>query len=111
MNLNLGYNSLTFLEPANNQKEIFYNSEDCFEQLCEYLQETQHLVHLDLSGLSFQKEQIKVLCPILVGIDSLAAIHLSGMGIKRNDENPRDDLMVEVLDYFGISESYDQVPR
>ena len=56
MNLNLGYNSLTFLEPANNQKEIFYNSEDCFEQLCEYLQATQYLVHLDLSGLSFQKE-------------------------------------------------------
>ena len=38
MNLNLGYNSLTFIEPANGRGEIFYNSEDFFEQLCEYLE-------------------------------------------------------------------------
>ena len=59
---------------------------------------------MDLSGLSFEKEQLKILCPILITIDSLAAIHLSGMGIKRNEKNPRDDLMLEILDYFGISD-------
>jgi hypothetical protein len=31
MNLNLSYNSLTFIEPKNNQRENFYNSEDFFE--------------------------------------------------------------------------------
>jgi hypothetical protein len=40
MNLNLGYNSLTFVEPTNTQKEIFYNSEDFFEELTEYLEKT-----------------------------------------------------------------------
>lgn len=68
-------------------------------------------MHIDLSGLSFLKEQLKVLCPILIRIDTLVAIHLSGMGIKRNEENPREDLMLEILDYFGIPESYDQLPR
>ena len=28
------------------------------------------------------------------------------MGIKRNYENPEDDLMMEILDYFGIDENY-----
>jgi len=40
MNLNLSYNSLTFVEPKNDRRENFYNSEDFFEQLCEYLQAT-----------------------------------------------------------------------
>ena len=40
MNLNLGYNSLCFIEPTNDQKEIFYNSEDFFEELCDFLQAT-----------------------------------------------------------------------
>jgi len=33
------------------------------------------------------------------------------MGIKRNEDNPREDLMIELLDYFGIAETYDQFPR
>jgi hypothetical protein len=48
---------------------------------------------------------------MLIRIDSLVAIHLSGMGINRNDDNPREDLMLEILDYFGINESYDTFPR
>ena len=40
MNLNLSYNSLTFVEPKNNYRENFYNSEDFFEEFCEYLQQT-----------------------------------------------------------------------
>ena len=31
MNLNLSYNSLTFIEPTNKHRENFYNSEDFFE--------------------------------------------------------------------------------
>lgn len=111
MNLNLGYNSLNFNEPTGEYKEIFYNSEDCFEQLCEYLQKSLYLIHIDLSGLSFQREQLKVLCPILVQINSLVAVHLSGMGLHKNEENQDDDLMVEILNYFGISDDFDQKPK
>ena len=53
MNLNLSYNSLTFVE---SKKEIFYNSEDFFDELCDYLKFTKILNHIDLSGLSFEKE-------------------------------------------------------
>jgi hypothetical protein len=34
------------------------------------------------------------------------AIHLSGNGIKRNFDDPENDLMLEVLDYFGIDDIY-----
>lgn len=62
--------------------------------------------HIDLSGLSFEREQLQVLCPLLNAINTLVAIHLSDMDIKRNQEDPDNDLMLEVLDHFGIDESY-----
>jgi Ran GTPase-activating protein (RanGAP) involved in mRNA processing and transport len=68
MNINLSYNSLCFIEPTNDQKEMFFNSEDFFQELCDFLEETKNLVHLDLSGLSFQREQLTALCAILVNI-------------------------------------------
>jgi hypothetical protein len=47
-----------------------------------------------------------LLCPILFEVQSLAAIHLSGNGIKRNFDDPENDLMLEVLDYFGLDDIY-----
>ena len=111
MNLNLSYNSLTFVQNNTNYADQYFQSEDAFESLCEYLQTTQTLVHLDLSGLSFEREQLKILSPILTKVNTLVAIHLSGMGIIRNEKNPEDDLMLEVLDYFGISSDFDSVPK
>jgi|APSaa5957512535_1039671.scaffolds.fasta_scaffold356235_1 hypothetical protein len=33
-------------------------------------------------------------------------LHLSDMGIKRNEEDPDNDLLLEVLDYFGVDDSF-----
>jgi len=30
------------------------------------------------------------------------------MGIKRNEENEQEDLLLELIDFFGIPETYDQ---
>jgi hypothetical protein len=58
---------------------------------------------------------LKALCAILVRIETLVAIHLSSMGIVRNEEtsieHSSEDRMLEILDYFGISEKYDKLPR
>jgi hypothetical protein len=103
MNLNLSYNSITFKEA---QMDQFFNSEDFFESFCEYLEKTQSLNHIDLSGLNFEREQLQVLCPLLNAVNTLVAIHLSDMDIKRNLDDPDNDLMLEVLDHFGIDEAY-----
>lgn len=108
VNLNLSYNSLTFRE---NQMEQFFHSEDFLEQFCEYLEQTKSLVHIDLSGLNFEKEQLEAICPLLGKVTSLIGIHLSDMGIKRNPEDPDNDLMLEILDYFGIDDSYSKEPK
>ena len=39
------------------------------------------------------------------------AVHLSDMGIKRNEEDPDQDLMLEVLDYFGIDNSFIKIGK
>jgi len=36
----------------------FFHSEDFLEQFCEYLEQTKSLLHIDLSGLNFEKEQL-----------------------------------------------------
>jgi len=33
------------------------------------------------------------------------------MGIKRNPEDPDNDLMLEILDYFGIDDTYSKEPK
>ena len=81
------------------------------EQFCGYLEKSQTLLHIDLSGLNFEKEQLQVICPLLGSVTSLVGIHLSDMGIKRNPEDPDNDLMLEVLDYFGIDDSYAKEPK
>jgi len=102
LHLNLSYNSLNFKE---NPMDSFFNSEDFLEQFCEYLHGTSKLKHLDISGLNFEREQLKTICLILVEVQSLLAVHLSGMGIKRNEEDPDNDLMLELLDVFGIDKA------
>lgn len=91
--------------------EQFFHSEDFLEQFCEYLEQTKSLVHIDLSGLNFEKEQLEAICPLLGKVTSLIGIHLSDMGIKRNPEDPDNDLMLEILDYFGIDDSYSKEPK
>ena len=102
LSLNLSYNSLNFKE---NPVDSFFNSEDFLEQFVEYLQTTTTLNHLDISGISFEKEQLKTICLILASISSLIAVHLTGMGIKRNEDDPDNDLMLEILDVFGIDKA------
>ena len=85
--------------------DSFFNSEDFLEEFCGYLRGTTKLKHLDISGLSFEREQLKTICLLLVEVPSLLAVHLSGMGIKRNEEDPDDDLMLELLDVFGIDKA------
>jgi len=34
------------------------------------------------------------------------AVHLSDMGIKRNEDDPDNDLMLDVLDHFGIDNGF-----
>lgn len=108
VNLNISYNSVTFKEL---QVDQFFNSEDFFDQFCEYLEETESLNHIDLSGLSFGREQLNIICPLLTQINTLMAVHLSDMGIKRNEEDPDNDLMLEVLDYFGIDNSFIRIGK
>jgi len=93
------------------QVDQFFNSEDFFDQLCEYLEVTESLNHIDLSGLSFGAEQLTILCPLLAEIATLMAVHLSDMGIKRNEEDPDNDLMLEVLDHFGIDNSFIKIGK
>jgi Ran GTPase-activating protein (RanGAP) involved in mRNA processing and transport len=91
MNLNLSYNSVSFKE---HQLDQCFNSEDFLETFCEYLERTKSLNHIDLSGLSFERAQLKMLCPRLVSIKTLIGIHLSDMGIKRNLADPENDIML-----------------
>ena len=108
VNLNISYNSVTFKE---HQVDQFFNSEDFLDQFCEYLEATESLNHIDLSGLSFGREQLALICPLLTQINTLMAVHLSDMGIKRNEEDPDQDLMLEVLDYFGINNSFIKIGK
>jgi hypothetical protein len=91
MNLNLSYNSVSFKE---HQQDQCFNSEDFLETFCEYLEQTNSLIHIDLSGLSFERAQLKMLCPRLVAIKPLIGVHLSDMGIKRNPRDPDNDIML-----------------
>ena len=63
-------------------------------------------MHIDLSGLTFGRDQLSIICPLLSQINTLMGAHLSDMGIKRNEDDPDNDLMLEVLDYFGIDNSF-----
>ena len=67
---------------------------------------TKSLNHIDLSGLSFEQEQLQILCPLLSQVETLMGLHLSDMGIKRNEEDPDNDLLLEVLDYFGVDDTF-----
>ena len=46
-----------------------------------------------------------MLCPRLVSIKTLIGVHLSDMGIKRNPTDPENDIMLLVLDFFGIDDT------
>ena len=51
------------------------------------------------------------MCPLMARIETLVAVHLSGMGIKRKTDRNEEDLMIEVLDHFGISVNYNLIHK
>ena len=57
------------------------------------------LNHLDICGMNFGKEELKALCGTLSSSDTLIAVHLSDNGLRSDPE-----MMLEVLDMFGIGE-------
>jgi hypothetical protein len=95
-NLNLSYNSLYFDE---NNREL-QHSEDFMENFNEYLENTKMLNHLDISGMNFGKEELKLICATLSANETLLAIHISDNGLRSESE-----LLLEILDMFGIGEN------
>lgn len=93
--LNLSYNSLNFGENAAN----FAQSEAFVDIFSEYLEESWMLNHLDLSGLSLEKEHLLTLCPVVALAENIQCFHLNDNSIRNDFE-----LMLEILDIFGISE-------
>ena len=57
------------------------------------------LNHLDLSGLSLEKEHLLTLCPVVALAENIQCFHLNDNSIRNDFE-----LMLEILDIFGISE-------
>ena len=96
--LNLSYNSVCFHENTHDQ---FYDSIEFLNSFTQYLQATRSLVHLDLSGLSFNDEHLLELSHIITKMPTLLAIHLSDVGICHSN-----DLMLHILECFGISDKY-----
>lgn len=65
--------------------------------MVEYLKVTDILNHLNLSGMNFHYNHLVDLSAQICNCPNLLAVHLSDNGIIRDQE-----LMVDILDYFGL---------
>jgi len=65
-----------------------------------YLDNTDILNHLDISGMNFDQENLIKIVTSLADISPLVAIHLSDLGISTNE-----DLTNQILEILGVEYS------
>jgi hypothetical protein len=81
------------------------------EHLIEYIEAQDILNHLDISGLGFQKEDIRRICETIALSNFLCSVHLNDNGIKFAD-GELSGFCGELHDVFGLSqERREQGPR
>ena len=96
--LNLSYNMINM----NNAPEA---SGEFYANLIAFLEDNEELVHLDLSGMCWQKDQLMAITSLLSqdSADNLLSIHLSDNAICSNL-----DLKGQILDLFGIQDKTEE---
>lgn len=95
--VNLSYNNLDFRDETSQE----YKDSDEFLQNLEIL--FKHgviLNHFNASGMNFTHDKIKYLCGSIIENKMLMSLHLNDNGIT-SDSN----VMLEILDIFGIQQS------
>ena len=92
--LNLSYNMI-------NMKSAPEASGEFYANLLAFLEDNEELVHLDLSGMCWENDQLLQITSLLAqdSADNLLSIHLSDNAICTNT-----DLKGQILDLFGIQD-------
>lgn len=94
--VNISYNTLNF---AHEESTEYLDSMAVLENLDELFSNGIILNHFNMSGMNFTMDKIKLLCESIIKNDMLMSIHMNDNGITLDYE-----LMLEILDMFGIQE-------
>jgi hypothetical protein len=93
--INLSYNSLNFKEGTPECE----HSTRFVDLMIKYIKASDMLNHLDLSGLQLPHDSLISLASVLCDCQNLMGIHLNDIGVMHDD-----NLMLELLDTFGLGE-------
>ena len=80
-NLNLSYNKLSFEYSKKGTEEYAY-SQDFVFHLLEYIDATDKLNLLDISGLGFHKDDILKICNHVAKANMISSLHMNDNGIN-----------------------------